>query len=93
MFVTLFIRRNHNEAQTVPSVSPPTFLMTAFHNTIGYFPEGMPLAYLLATVVTGLGILIGSLIHVSHPDEVARNGFLPLACCSPRRRRPDHRHG
>ena len=61
-----------NEAQTLPSVSPPTFLSTTFHNTIGYFPEGMPLAYLIATVVTGLGILIGSVIHVAGPTEVAR---------------------
>ena len=32
---------------------------------LGYFSDGMPLAYLIATVVTGLGLLIGSLVHVS----------------------------
>ena len=50
----------------------PTFLTTALHGTVGYFPEGMPLAYLVATVMTGLGLLIGSLIPVSHPEQVAR---------------------
>ena len=33
----------------------------------------MPLAYLLATVITGLGLLVGSLIHVSQPEQVVRN--------------------
>ena len=37
----------------------PIFPST-LHATLGYFPEGMPLAYLIATVVTGLGLLIGS---------------------------------
>ena len=32
----------------------------------------MPLAYLIATVVTGLGLLIGSHIYVSYPVQVAR---------------------
>ena len=32
----------------------------------------MPLAYLIATVVTGLGLLVGSVIHVAGPTEVAR---------------------
>ena len=41
------------------------FLGNAIHGTIGYFSQGMPLAYLMATVVTGLGLLIGSQIHVS----------------------------
>ena len=50
----------------------PTFLTTALHGTVGYFPEGMPLAYLVATVMTGLGLLIGSLIPASHPEQVAR---------------------
>ena len=38
----------------------------------------MPLAYLLATVITGLGLLIGSLIHVSHPEQIARNSVTPV---------------
>ena len=49
----------------------PAFLPTLYA-TLGCFPEGMPLAYLIATVVTGLGLLIGSVIHVAGPREVAR---------------------
>ena len=52
---------------------PSPSLGHPLHSTVGYFSEGMPLAYLLATVITGLGLLVGSLIHVSHPEQVARN--------------------
>ena len=48
------------------------FLSTILRTTRGYFPEGMPLAYLIATVVTGLGILIASHVYMSLPEQVAR---------------------
>ena len=44
---------------------------TALHGTLGYFSEGIPLAYLLATVVTGLGLLVGSHVYMSGPEQVA----------------------
>ena len=58
-----------------PAPSSPVFgfLSTTLHATIGYFPEGMPLAYLIATVVTGLGILAASLVYVSQPEQVVRH--------------------
>ena len=37
----------------------------------------MPLAYLIATLVTGLGLLIGYVVHVAGPEEVARQS-VPL---------------
>ena len=43
----------------------PNFLSSTLHNTLGCFPEGMPLAYLIASVVTGLGILVASRVYVS----------------------------
>ena len=49
-----------------PQWPVPGLLGNVINGTLGYFPEGMPLAYLIATVITGLGLLIGSLIHVSH---------------------------
>ena len=58
--------------ETLALPPAPIFLSATFHNTFGYFPEGMPLAYLIATVVTGLGLLIGSVIHVAGPTAVAR---------------------
>ena len=50
-----------------------TIFGSALPGPSGYFAEGMPLAYLLATVITGLGLLIGSLVPVSHPEQVARS--------------------
>ena len=69
------------------------FLSPALHSTLDYFSEGMPLAYLLATVITGLGLLVGSLVHVSRPEQIVRNSVRqavvePNGLC-----RPDHRHG
>ena len=55
-----------------PSPPAPTFLPATFHDVLGCFPEGMPLAYLLAVLITGLGLLIGSVIHVAEPTEVPR---------------------
>lgn len=53
--------------------SPPVvgFLGGSIRTTLGYFSEGMPLAYLLATVIFGVGLLVGSRIHVSGPERVA----------------------
>ena len=48
------------------------FLSTTLPTTPGYFAEGLPLAYLIATVITGLGLLIGSVIRVAGPEEPAR---------------------
>ena len=59
------------------------------------FPRGMPLAYLLATVITGLGLLIGSADpRVPSGADGSTIGFSPLSALpSPLRGRPDHRHG
>jgi hypothetical protein len=52
----------------------PTF-PTVLNATVGYFSDGMPLAYLLATVITGLGLLVMGLVHVSGPEQVARQSI------------------
>ena len=64
---------------TFPQVSPSSsaapalgFLSTTLPGTLGYFPEGMPLAYLIATVIFGVGLLIGSHIYVSQSEQVVR---------------------
>jgi hypothetical protein len=36
----------------------------------GYLPEGMPLAYLIATVIFGVGLSIAALVHVSQPGRI-----------------------
>ena len=75
---------NHAAAMleaAVPVRSPaPTLLATTLHTTLGYFPEGMPLAYLIATVVTGLGLLIGSHdLYVPSGTSGSTIGFSPLS--------------
>ena len=78
-----------------PPVPAPGLLSTTLHGTLGYFPESMPLAYLIATVVTGLGLLIGSVLHVSLTRTGCSTiGFSPLSPLpSPLIGGPDHRHG
>ena len=49
-------------------VSPSLgFLSTTLHGTVGFFSSGWPVAYLIATVIFGVGLLIGSLVPVSQP--------------------------
>ena len=67
-----------------PSSPPPSTLR------LGYFPEGMPLAYLIATVVTGLGLLIGASSICPVRTSGSTIGFSPL---SPLSGRQNHRHG
>ena len=59
-----------------PSIVPGTYPTLAFlgntiHGTVGYFSSGWPVAYLVATVIFGIGLLIGSHIYVSQPVQVA----------------------
>ena len=44
---------------------------------MNYVSSGWPLAYLVATVIFGVGLVIGSRIYVSHPEQVARQS-VPL---------------
>ena len=67
-----------------PSALPSGFLSTTFHATLGYFPEGMPLAYLIATVLTGLGLWIGSTVHVSPPEQLARTSVPSTVVAQPK---------
>ena len=62
----------NRESMVPPPPLAPTFLSAALHGMADYFPEGMPLAYLIATAVTGLGILIASHVYMSRPEQVAR---------------------
>ena len=68
-----------------PRLSPALgFLSTSLHGTLGCFSEGLPLAYLVATVVTGLGLLIGSLIPISEPEQVTRSSVSPKVVVEPK---------
>ena len=67
------------EPATLPE--PPSlllpFLGNAIHGTVGYVSSGWPMAYLVATVIFGIGLLIGSHVYVSEPAQVARQS-VPL---------------
>ena len=60
------------------SSSPPlTFLGNVVHGTVNYISSGWPVAYLAATVIFGIGLLIGSHVYVSQPEQVARPSSVP----------------
>ena len=63
---------------TLPGAAPPfSLLSTTLHGTVGFFSSGWPVAYMIATVICGVGMLIGSLVHVSEPAQVARQSSTP----------------
>ena len=57
------------ESDPYPSLpSPPLdFLSTTLPGNVGFFSSGWPVAYLIATVICGVSLLIGSLVPVSEP--------------------------
>ena len=73
------------------------FLATTFHGTVGYFSSGWPVAYLVATVIFGIGLLIGSVMPVFQPAADCRAIVVCPAGSVARAedgvRRPNHRHG
>ena len=44
---------------------------------VGYLSSGWPVAYLVATVISGIALVIGSLTPVSQPAQVAKQTVLP----------------
>ena len=63
----------------LPGIDSPTssffgILSHAAHGTIGFFSQELPFALLIATLVTCLGLLAGSVVYVSHHKQLANNG-------------------
>jgi hypothetical protein len=70
------------QAKSPPPIAPVEslgLLGTTIHSTIGYLSSGWPVAYLVATVIFGLGLFIGSVVHVSPPEQVAEQTMSPAA--------------
>ena len=64
--------------------------------TVGYLSSGWPVAYLIATMIFGLGLLIASHVYVSRPVQVARQPSMPgrvNAEVQTEFAGPNHRHG
>ena len=75
---------------------PFGFLATPLHGTIGYLSSGWPVAYLVGNGDLRVGMLIGSVVHVSEPAQVARQSSVPSgSVAEPKTEscRADHRHG
>ena len=67
-----------NAAQRETSSAVPLgILATTFHGTVGYLSSDWSVAYLIATVILGIGLVIGSLVPVSQPAQIARQSPVP----------------
>ena len=79
-----------------PCCSCLGLLSTTLPGTVGLFSSGWPVAYLIATVICGVSLLIGSLV----PCVPARTGRQAIVSAQPGgcraedgACRQDHRHG
>lgn len=57
--------------------TPFGLLGTAAQSTAGFFSHGWPLAYLVAALVFGAGLLMSSLLPVSTPTQMAVHSLTP----------------
>ena len=48
------------------------FAGNLWHGAIGFFSQEIPFSLLIASLVTGLGLLAGSMIYVSQPQPIAK---------------------
>jgi hypothetical protein len=54
------------------SLSSPGFFGAMWSGPIGLSSLGWPVAYLIATIIFGIGLLVGAFTYVSHPTHVAQ---------------------
>ncbi len=54
---------------------PPAFGVFShiLHGTVGFFSQEIPFSLLIATVITALGLLAGSLVYVTHHQQLAHD--------------------
>jgi hypothetical protein len=61
-----------SDRASVPPSPLPSILGNAIHGTVGYFSSGWPVAYLVATAILGVGLLVGAFVHVSTPVQIVQ---------------------
>jgi hypothetical protein len=66
---------------TLPSLGP---FDSSVHGAFGHFSTGWPVAYLIATVIFGIGLAIAALVHVSQPSQVVKPSAPLSSPLSPR---------
>jgi hypothetical protein len=78
-----FAHRVQESTPLCPPPPAPTALSITFPGTTGYLSSGWPVAYLITTVVFGIGALIGAFTYVSQPGHVALRSATPPAPAIP----------
>jgi hypothetical protein len=58
-------------AAHVPPISSQGWLSATLDGTLSYFPSGWPVAYLVATLIFAIGLLVGARVYVSQPGQYA----------------------
>jgi hypothetical protein len=61
---------NHSAPAAI--VAPVVPFENTIHGAIGYLSSGWPVAYLVATVVFAVGLVVGAIVHVSQPVNVVQ---------------------
>ncbi len=64
-------------APPTASTSGLSFLSSPLYGTIGFFSHEVPFSLLIATVITGMGLLMGSFVYVSHHEQIVKNTLPP----------------
>ena len=67
-----------SEAEAPVASAGITFGADAFHGAVGYFASGWPMAYCIATVIFGVGLLLGAITNVSQPTRIIQYADSPL---------------
>jgi hypothetical protein len=66
-------------SHAAPVVASPPPVLSLFDSigqgAVGYFSSDWLAAYLIATVICGIGLAIGTVVHVSHPAQVVRQSI------------------
>ena len=57
--------------QPLPACPAPVFVNTSSPTSFGYLSSGWLMAYLVATIVVGIGIVIAAVTRVSQPTQIA----------------------
>ena len=72
--LAMALSRGGDGMNVVPRALPaPSFTSPVLHSASSYLSSGWPLAYLIATVIFGIGVLIGAFTYVSRYEEFADN--------------------
>jgi hypothetical protein len=70
------VRADSTDVPAIVGAAPVNLFSTSFRSTVGYFTSGWPVAYLAATVILGIGLVIGAITHVSQPTLMVHQSSL-----------------